>query len=62
MLKWHQNNSIGKFRGQNEIHELFPLCPLLADFEISDNFDHIFDPLSTSESGYDSVVTKMNFQ
>ena len=35
MLKWHENRSIGKFRGENEIHELFfpfdPPFPLNGD-------------------------------
>ena len=35
MLKWHENNSIGKFRGENEIHErFFPFDPFSPRMEV----------------------------
>ena len=33
-------------------------CALLEDFEIFDNFDHIFKAFSTPKSGYDPDWTK----
>ena len=37
VLKWHENNSAGEFRGENQIHELFSPFDLLSpqmDIEI----------------------------
>ena len=34
MLKWHENNSLGIFRGENEIYEHVSLLTPCMDIEI----------------------------
>ena len=44
------------FRPGIDLHSYFhATCALLEDFEIFDNFDHVFKALSTPKSGYDPV-------
>ena len=43
-----------------DLHSYFhATCALLEDFEIFDNFDHIFKAFSTPKSGYDPVGPKV---
>ena len=47
------------FRIGNNLHShLHATCVHLEDFEIFDNFDHIFKALSTPKSRYDLVGPK----
>ena len=48
------------FRFGIDLHSQFhATCALLEDFEIFDNFDHIFKAFATLKSVYDSVGPKI---
>ena len=57
MLKWHENDSVGKFRGEDDLHELFfPLDPFssLMDIEIFIGKYRQMTPQSTRNHFYDT--------